>query len=240
MRLQTAHQDCSSFVPHIGGTLRSGLDIGWASTLKVCLSYGDRLIGQISVPDKVVIPDGDNYMRTEWEEENKPQMKIMNMGAFKSFLEGVMPKKDTSDWLENEECTTAALSTSSDGHILRMSVDLSHMARMKTTIKSITRSENWISITISITNLSPLQLHFPGESGFVIKQRGQEIGNLWGAFYIELGEHNIELRGLIDDDVPGMAVLKGDSNQDSDSWQQYAIRLFEVEVNLDEAIVDDQ
>lgn len=75
---------------------------------------------------------------------------------------------------------------------------------------------------------------------FKLKKGQQTVGELSGGLEIVPGEFEVDLKGKIQSGISGMVTLKGDYFHDyEDSWQQYAIKLFEVKVNLDEMDVDD-
>jgi hypothetical protein len=114
-----------------------------------------------------------------------------------------------------------------------MSIDLSRMAKMIPTVTSVKIVDTKISITVEITNLSSLKLLF--EEGTFTLNKGQRIiGMLNGFLDIVPGKFAVEFDGEMQKGVSGIATLKGHFYEDMDmSWQEDAIKLFEVEVNLD-------
>ncbi|KAM0258259.1 hypothetical protein ACHAQJ_003901 [Trichoderma viride] len=230
----------TSFFFKVGGKLRPEFEIGWVTSITICLKYGDTTIGNVTVPNVPTMVNGQNELITDWDESKEPELEIESMRAFKSFLQDVMPKNDASGELDNQKCTTADLSVTPNGHELTMSIDLSHIARMRTTVKSIKIADTKIRITVEVTNLSPLELLFDDENLYTLKKGQQTIGKLWGELAIVPGKFQLDFHGEIQSGVTGLATLQGDFYEDlEESWQCYAIKLFEVEVNLDEADTDD-
>lgn len=186
----------------------------------------------------------DDYdIKTRWDEGWEPgrRMNISNMRQFRSFLQGIMPKKGVNGQLDNQIRNTADLSVDQDGHTLLMSIDLSYMARMTATVVSLIIDGSDINITVEIRNMSSLELFF-NESAFVLKKGQQIIGKLEGDLNIVPGTFEVQFDGQISCGVSGMATLKGDLcdvyQGGEPSWRQHAIKLFEVEVNLDNVDVD--
>ncbi|KAL6910375.1 hypothetical protein GGI43DRAFT_427043 [Trichoderma evansii] len=163
------------------------------------------------------------------------------MREFRSFLQNVMPKKGVTGKLDNQIHNIADLSVSQDGHTLLMSIDLSYMARMTATVVSLLIDGSDVNITVEIRNMSSLELYF-NESAFVLKKGQQIIGKLEGDLNIFPGKFEVQFDGQISSGVSGMATLEGDlcdvyQGRES-TWRRYAIKLFEVEVNLDNVDVD--
>lgn len=213
-------------------------EIGWTSAINICFEYDGHSIGQITVPDIPMVLDDEHYLITEWSEEQEPEMQIKNMRAFQAFLRGVMPKKNADTPLNSQNSTVAHLSVSPSGHTLKIYLDFSLMMRMRATVTSLRIHGEEISITMKITKLSSLELLFANEAIFLLKKGQQTVGELSGCLDIVPGEFVVELEGHIQSGISGMVTLKGDHYEEMDrSWQEYAIKLFEVEVNLDD--VDD-
>lgn len=168
-------------------------------------------------------------------------MHIKNMMAFKHFFQGFMPKVGVSHEPDRERLPTAALGVSASGHQLIMSIDLGRGSRLKPVIKSLTLSGSVFKIVMSIENHCPITLTVDGDCRFVLEKDKKQIGYLEGKLTIAIDEAKQVFRGRLDDDkASGMAILKGDkflSSDKVDSWLEYAINLFEVEINLDEIIV---
>lgn len=214
-------------------------EIGWVSAIKIIFEYDGHSIGTTTVRDMPMVLDDDYYLKTEWSEEQAPEMKIESMRAFQAFLRGVMPKKNADTPVNSQNNTVAHLSVSPSGHTLKIYLDLSCMTRMRATVISLKIHGDEISITMKITNLSSLELLFDQQGTFLLKKGQQTVGELTGCLDIVPGEFEVDLEGHIQSGVSGMVTLKGDFYEDMDpSWQEYAIKLFEVEINLDEMDVD--
>lgn len=210
-------------------------EIGWVSVIKIIFGYDGHSIGTTTVRDMPMVLDDKNYLTTKWSEEQEPEMQIKSMRAFQAFLRGVMPKKNADTPLNIQNTTVAHLSVSPSGHTLKIYLDLSCMTRMRATVTSLEIHGDEISITMKIANLSSLELLFDQEGTFLLKKGQQTVGELNGCLDIVPGEFEVDLEGHIKSGVSGVVTLKGDHYEDMDrSWQEYAIKLFEVEVNLDE------
>lgn len=190
-----------------------------------------------------MILDDKNNFKTDWYETKNPEMIINNMRAFSCFLQDAMPRKDENNQFDHQTPITADLNVSRDGHDLTMSIDLSYLARMKTSVTRLRIDDSFISITIEITNESPLEICFENCT-LVLSQNQHIIGNLSGYFDIVPGSSfEAKFCGKVQRSVSGMATLKGDGYNSCDyeeSWKQYAIKLFEAEVNLDNLNVGDE
>ncbi|OPB42417.1 hypothetical protein A0O28_0035340 [Trichoderma guizhouense] len=237
-RFFISSQDSRSLRLDVEGTLCAGFDIGWVSTVRVRLYYRNILVGEITSPDTQMIPDSDNYVITKWRIDEEPIMRIKSMVGFKNFFCDIMPKEDANDELDVQKRATAALRVSPSGHRLTMSVNLANMPRMTTTITSLRIFGEKVRIIMNLTNPSPVTLHAEVESEFVLKKGKDTVGHLDALFEIIPGVHQCVFAGTISPKVSGMVTLKGSSYEDPDeSWQQYVITLFEVNINLDEAVV---
>ncbi|KAL6801879.1 hypothetical protein J3E68DRAFT_447787 [Trichoderma sp. SZMC 28012] len=225
----------------VGGTVCTGFDIGWVSTLKIRLYYYNTLVGEITSPNMPVIPDSDNYWKTEWPENADPTtMRIKSMVGFKNFFCDIMPKEDPDNERGLQKDHTATLRVSPSGHRLTISIDLARMPRMRTTIKSLKISGKQIKISMIITNPSPLTLEADPSCFFTLKKGQDTIGELSAIFEISPGETECLFQGTIRRGVSGVVTLKGshyESFEMDETWQQHVIKLFEVEINLDEFIV---
>ncbi|KAK0766911.1 hypothetical protein N5P37_000641 [Trichoderma harzianum] len=237
-RFFISSQDSRSLRLDVEGTLCAGFDIGWVSTVRVRLYYRNILVGEITSPDTQMIPDSDNYVITKWRIDEEPIMHIKSMVGFKNFFCDIMPKENANNELDVRKQATAALRVSPSGHRLTMSINLANMPRMTTTIKRIRIFGEKIKITMILTNPSPVTLHAEVDSEFVLKKGEDTVGHLAALFEIIPGENECVLAGNISPNVSGMVTLKGSSYEDSDeSWQQYVITLFEININMDEAVV---
>lgn len=189
-----------------------------------------------------MILDGGNNFKTDWFETKNPEMMINNMRSFSRFFQDVMPQKDENDQFDHQMPITADLNVSKNGHALTMSIDLSYLARMKTSVTMLIIDDSSISITIEITNWSPLEIFFDNCT-LILSQNQRTIGKLSGYLDIMPGSSfEAKFHGKIQHSVSGMAILKGDgynSCEFGETWKQYAIKLFEAEVNLDGDVVDD-
>jgi hypothetical protein len=178
-------------------------------------------------------------LSTEWNEEQAPEMQIKSMRAFQAFLRGVMPKKNVDTQSNRQKDTIAHLSISPNGHTLTIHLDMSCMARMRATVTDLRINGQNISITMKIVNLSSLELLFDFGK-FILKKGQQTVGEVSGDLDIIPGEFEVNLQGKIQSGISGVVTIKGDYFHDhEDSWMQYAIRLFEAEVDLDKLDVGD-
>lgn len=73
--------------------MHPGFEIGWVTTMKVCLKYGDTLIGKITMPDTPMILDDENNMETSWDEYNEPEMEIKKHASIQVFPSGRYAKE---------------------------------------------------------------------------------------------------------------------------------------------------
>lgn len=167
-------------------------------------------------------------------------MHIKNMIGWKHFFEGFMPKVGTSHEPKDLDWPMAALEVSASGHRLIISIDLAKMDRMTAIVKSLTLSDDALKIVIATDNQSPVTLGFDGDCHFVLEKEQRTIGYVKGQMQIAFDEEILILRGRFFREASGMATLKGSMFESSDkkaSWRQYALRLFEVEVNLDKLVI---
>lgn len=181
--------------------------------------------------------DEENNFKTDWYETKNPEMRIHDMRAFSSVFQDVMPLKDKNDEFELQRPIIAHWDVSKNGHVLTMSIDLSYLARMKTTVTSLIINRSNIIITIRITNESPFEICFESCT-LILKQSQRTIGKLSGYLDIFPGTFQAQFRGEIERGTSGIATLKGDNSTSSDleeTWKGYAIKLFEADVNLDQA-----
>ncbi|KAL7944423.1 hypothetical protein V8C42DRAFT_326738 [Trichoderma barbatum] len=232
----------TSFDFEIGGTVCPGFEIGWVSSIKIRFYHGNILIGETFCPDLLIVPDNNNYWEILLDDDYNTQIHIKNMVGFKYFFDEVMPKAGANYDIDCRKSATAALSVSANGHRLTMSIDLATMPRLRPTVESMILSGNELKISITIENSGPLTLLFDGMCSFILKQGQKLIGELdienWR---IGPGKKDLVLRGDILEGVSGMAVLKGDNFFEHSagwSWQRYAFKSFEVDINLDEMVVD--
>lgn len=212
-----------------------GFEIGWISAINICFEYDGHSIGKITVPDIPMVLDDEHRLKTDWGEEQDPEIQIQSMRAFQAFLRGVMPNKNADTSLNSQNSTVAHLSVSPSGHTLNIYLDFSCMMSMRANVTSLGIQGDEISITMKITNFSSLELLFDNDATFLLKKGQQTVGESSGVLDIVPGEFVIEMEGYIESGISGMVTLKGDHYEDIDrSWQEYAIKLFEVEVNLDD------
>ncbi|KAL7781992.1 hypothetical protein V8C43DRAFT_297084 [Trichoderma afarasin] len=224
----------------VGGTVCPGFEIGWVNSINVCLYYRDRLVGSMVIADTPLMPNAKKYVKIEWDDDQKHEMYIRDMVAFKSLFDDIMPKKGADYSYDDKKRTTAALSVSPDGHVLTMSIDLGNMPRMRTEVKSVKFSGRHIEINMEIVSLSPLKQPFEFASKFVLKKGDDIVGKLRGLFSIEPGTQEVSFDGTIRRGVSGMVTLQGDhfEHYDHKTWQSYIIKLFEVEIDMDKAIIN--
>ncbi|KAK4070100.1 uncharacterized protein Triagg1_6521 [Trichoderma aggressivum f. europaeum] len=230
----------TSFHLGLSGYLCDGFDIGWVSSVTVRLYHGFIHMGEITCPHKPIIPEPDNFIEIFWGQSKESEMHIKNMMAFKRFFEGFMPKVGASHEPDIEGLPTADLEVSASGHQLMMSVDLGRMPRLKPVVESLTLSGDEFEIVMNIENQSPFGLDFNGNFHCVLEKDEKEIGYLNGELAIGIDGGKHVFRGRLHDEASGTAILKGDSflsSDKKDSWLQYALRLFKVEINMDEIVV---
>ncbi|KAJ4859074.1 hypothetical protein T069G_07341 [Trichoderma breve] len=225
----------------VGGTICPGFEIGWVNSIKVCLYYRHRLIGSMYLRDTPLIPNAKKYVKIEWDDDQEHEMDIRDMVGFKSLFDDIMPKKGADYSYDDKKRMTAALSVSPNGHVLTMSIDLGNMPRMRPEVKSVKLSGRYIEINMEIVSSSPLTQPFEGASEFVIKKGEDTVGKLTGSFSIKPGTKEVSFNGTIRRGVSGMVTLQGDHFEhclDHKTWQSYIIKLFEVEIDMDKAIID--
>lgn len=192
------------------------------------------MIGETTIKDIPIIPDYDNCVTIEWDDLHENLVEIQNMVGFRSFFDDLMPKKGADLGLDDKKTITAALSVTPTGHQLTMSIDLANVSKIKCSLKGLNISGNEIAIILQLTNTSPFQLSFGRTCDFVLRKDQETVGNLSGDFQIDSGEYICTLNGTIENGVSGMVTLRGSKFNDyDDSWQQYVIRLFETEINVD-------
>ncbi|KAL7795232.1 hypothetical protein V8C37DRAFT_47959 [Trichoderma ceciliae] len=189
------------------------------------------------LPNTRLIPDDDDCVRIEWHDNT--EFKIKNMKAFKSFNQDIMPTMNVNIHQNNGESAAVALSITTDGHELMMSMNLRRMERLRATVKPTNLTGESMNLVVMISNPGPVKPSL-GWSHFNLKQGGKIIGELQGDFVVAPGENQLVLHGDIDknreDKLSGMAILKGKRGDDEETWEDDAVRLFELEVNLDEMV----
>ncbi|KAL7912799.1 hypothetical protein GGI35DRAFT_476630 [Trichoderma velutinum] len=227
----------------VAGTICPGFEIGWVSQVTMRLYHSYILVGETTFPHKAIIPNSDDVVEINWEEIKESEMHIKNMMGWKYFFEGFMPKVGASHEPNKEESPTAGLGVSPSGHQLIISIDLAKMMRMTVVVKRLILSGDVLKIVININNQSPLMLDFDGDCNFVLEQEGEDIGYMKGKLEIADNRATFVFRGRYNGRASGMATLKGDrfySSDKKDSWLQYALRLFEVEIDLDEIVINNE
>ncbi|KAL5084359.1 hypothetical protein Trisim1_012068 [Trichoderma cf. simile WF8] len=230
----------TSFHLAIAGYLSHGFEIGWVSSVTTRLYHSFTLIGEITCPHKPIIPDSDDWVEIYWGKPRESEMHIKNMMAFKHFFEGFMPKVGASYGPNDERLPAAALGVSASGHQLIMSIDLGRVPRLIPVVESLTLSGDEFKIVMDIQNRSPFTLNFNGDCHFVLEKNGNKIGDLEGKLHIAIEGAEQVFRGRLHGKASGIATLKGDTFLSSgkvDSWLEYAFKLFEVEIDLDEIVV---
>lgn len=167
------------------------------------------MIGYVTVPDMPLILDDENHFITDWYETKNPEMGIENMRSFSYFLQDLMPQKDKNNQFGLQRPIIAQSHVSKNGHVLTVTINLSNLARMRTTVTRLIIDGSFISITIVITNESPLEIPFECCT-LSLKQNQHTIGKLSGYLTIVPGSFEVKFRGKIQRGVSGMATLKGD------------------------------
>ncbi|PNP50847.1 hypothetical protein THARTR1_08468 [Trichoderma harzianum] len=193
------------------------------------------------ITDTPLIPNAKKYVKIEWDDHQEHEIDIRDMVGFKSLFDDIMPKKGADYSFDDKKRTTAALSVSPSGHQLTMAIDLGNMPRMRPEVKSVKLSGRRIEINMEIMSLSPLKQPFEFDSKFILKKGEDIVGKLRGSFSIEPGTQELSFSGTIRHGVSGMATLQGDyfKHYDHKSWQSYIIKLFEVEIDMNKAIIND-
>ncbi|UKZ80531.1 hypothetical protein TrVFT333_008292 [Trichoderma virens FT-333] len=215
-------------------------NLGWVSCVKICLYYDRILLGEITIPDTPMIPDADNYVGITTDSNYDPfhyndyyelddgidhEMKIKTMVGFKSFITRIMPENAVSHEPSSDKRATAAFSIDPTGHNLTMAIDLSNVANIKATTKTLEMIGATIVVVLTMMNPGPLHLRFK-TAYFILKQGNKTIRKVSGSSTSSLENSKT-------------AVLKGDSCcEEHSTWLQYAIRQFEIEVDLDGTVID--
>lgn len=186
-----------------------------------------------------VVPDGANFVTIPEGEYREDIVNIKSMVGFESFFDDLMPKSGAAHWLdEDERKTTAAMSVSPDGHHLALTIDLAKPPRIKCEVRSLTISDNRININMRNTSSGPINMVLDADCEFVLLQDKKTVGNLLGMFNIHSGTEDWVVNGTIQDGVSGVVLLKGVRYREhfaDNTWYQYFIQSFEVEINVDRA-----
>ncbi|KAH0494345.1 hypothetical protein TgHK011_000967 [Trichoderma gracile] len=230
-----------TFVFQLEGQCCPGFEIGWVNTVTTRFFYGHLEIGELTLKNTPVVPDSENCVMIPEDEECEEKVKIKSMVGFKSLFDRLMPKSGAAHWLDDDDDetkTTAAMSVSADGHHLFLSIDLAKTPRITCQVRSVTISGKLINIKLENTSSSPIDIILPEHCEFVLRQDGRTVGQLRGTFHIHSGVEYWTLSGDLEDGVSGMVLLKGVRCKEESidvTWQQYVIRSFEAEINVDKA-----
>lgn len=211
------------------------VDLGWTSSTTVSLHFGSLLIGEVKLDDTYIMLNESNEAIL-----NLGNVQIWNMHGFKLFIERVVPRS-RCEYQQRNGSPDIALKMDERGHQLSMSIQLYAMGFAKALEPRVRRIDDRIEIDFFIENTTKVELLF-GEAKFILEQDGCILAKLEGVFNITWFEERKEV-GVIgsipsDTTLRGRAVLKGAGLEDEDreSWYIHAIRLFEMEVDLDATI----
>lgn len=211
------------------------VDLGWTSSMTVSLHYGSLLVGEVKFDDTYIKPDKSNETTLDFE-----NVEIWNMHGFKLFIERVVPRS-RGEYQQQNGGPAVSLEMDKRGHQLSMSIRLDKMGFAKALEPTVRRIANKIAINFFIENTTKVELLF-SDACFILEQDGRTLAELKGVLNIMSWEGRQEVRviGSIPSDTTlgGRAILKGADveDEDRDSWYFHAIRLFEMEVNLDAII----
>ncbi|UKZ59071.1 uncharacterized protein TrAtP1_000389 [Trichoderma atroviride] len=211
-----------------------GIDLGWTSSTKVSLLYNELLVGEADL-------ETGNVFLTETNVAfyNLEGFKIWNMHGFKAFIQHVIPRPRDESQLEGRG-PAVALKIDDKGHKLAISIRLDMMGFAKTLISTVRRIDDEIEVVFFIQNPTRVGICF-GETRFILEKDCRILARLYGKFNIvsDDGMQKFQVKGPICSDTTlfGKAILKGVSaDKHSDTWYTPAIRLFEMEVDLDALI----
>lgn len=213
------------------------VDLGWTSSTKVSLKYGSLLVAEVNLDDTYIMPDRSNEATLTLGD-----VEIWNMHGLRSFIERVVPRS-RDKYQQRNGAPEVALEMDERGHQLSMSISLDEMGFVKALEPTVHRFANKIEVRYILENTTKVELLF-SQAIFILEQDGCTLARLEGVLNITSEEERQEFNviGPIPSDTTlcGKALLKGVSVIDEDrySWYIHAIRLFEVEVDLD-AIIDD-
>ncbi|KAL7937492.1 hypothetical protein V8C35DRAFT_181895 [Trichoderma chlorosporum] len=231
----------TGFRTELRGTVRPGFEIGWVTALKICLYFGSTLVAEGLRPNTLVIPDSDNRVSSDDVDEMEVEMRLLSMSGLKSFFEIYMPKVGANHQPIKQKQVTAALKVSPDGQQLTMSIDMANIRRLRPVLKSIKLSGKKLTIHFITENSVPFNMVFSGDCEFVLEQGQRHMAYFdMCEFFLDHDTGNHVIEGRIETRPSGMATLKGFNykNVNSAIWLCYALRLFEMEVNLDEIVVE--
>ncbi|UKZ80533.1 hypothetical protein TrVFT333_008294 [Trichoderma virens FT-333] len=213
-----------------------GVDIGWINSVTVFLFYDHALIGEVTRENTIVTC---TYYKDALDLE-MGEFEIQDMIAFRSFVRGIMPKTNDECQLDDGK-PTARLELVEKGHKLNISINLNGIGSLKTTTPIIRFTSDSIKITFTISNTAAVEIYFE-DAEFKLRQGWSQLAKLTGGFnieatgkkgteYILTGNHNMRYKPY------GKAILTAYSLKENEgTWFIYALREFEIEVDLDTAV----
>ncbi|KAM0258260.1 hypothetical protein ACHAQJ_003902 [Trichoderma viride] len=213
-----------------------GVDLAFINSTTVSLSYDRALIGEATLEDSYIIPGGDIIV------SKLEDVEIHDMTGFKTFIRHLMPRAKPR-YLPEGGAPGVALEIVENGHKLSMAINLDSMGAVRTTMRTVRRTRDEIEITFSVQNPTTVGIYF-GNTHFILQRERTTLARLQGHFGIEHEalEREYILKGNIEPNCTlfGSAILKGDSlDEEANTWFIHAIRQFEMEVNLDEAVTSE-
>lgn len=162
--------------------------------------------------------------------------EILDMMAFRAFMQRLMPKSGIVRQKEDDTSITATLDKDESGHNLSMAIDLNDISSVSITNVNCQLNDQKVTLRFDVVSWNPVELAF-GYCEFSLEKDGMLLASLEGHFDILPDNCNITLTGDCDAtsvNLFGNATLKGVQAFDHpDNWIARAIQLFEVEVNLD-------
>ncbi|KKP07413.1 hypothetical protein THAR02_00475 [Trichoderma harzianum] len=233
--LQDAYSYPRSFNLEISATTNYDVDIGWISHATVSLFYRRRLIGEKTLRDMHILPDENNEVEIKLDGLN-----IQNMIGFKTFIQRVMPETKATRQKEGKPSITAALDNDENGHELSIAIDLSTMSSGSILRPVIKLVDGKVQISFTTSSSNPVDMPF-GWCQFILKKGKKILAFMDGHFDIQPDTCDIIMEGdaiATKAEFSGMGVLKGFKTYDSNSWLAHAIRLFEIDVNLDKLVTE--
>ncbi|PNP37216.1 hypothetical protein TGAMA5MH_10886 [Trichoderma gamsii] len=218
-----------------GVKFSSDVDLGWTSSTTVSLHYGSLLVGEVKLDDTYIKPNESNETTLTLKD-----FEIWNMHGFKAFIQRVVPRS-RGNYQQRNGGPAVSLEMDERGHQLSMSIDLDAMGFAKALEPRVRRNDDKLAIDFFIENTTKVELLF-SQAYFILEQNGCTLAKLEGVLNITSWEERKEVgvEGSIPSDTTlyGKAILKGVGVEDEDrhSWYIHAIRLFEMEVDLDAII----
>ncbi|KAL7912797.1 hypothetical protein GGI35DRAFT_491228 [Trichoderma velutinum] len=235
-RLHFTNPSMRSFNLEIVTTIDPELDIGWISHATISLFYRRRFIGEKALRDMHIIPDEDNEAKIMLE-----GFEIRNMIGFRAFIQRLMPETKINRQGKGQSLITAELENDENGHELSIAIDMSTMLNdsiLRPTIKLV---DGRVKVSFTTSSSNPVDMPF-GWCQFILKKGKTILAFLNGHFDIQPDTCDIIMEGdsmATKAAFSGMGILKGFKTYDNNNtWLAHAIRLFEIDVNLDKLVVE--